>query len=309
MATIRGIHHVTAICDTAGQNIAFYADLLGLRLVKRTVNFDAPDSYHLYYGDEIGRPGTLVTFFAWPDAPQGRLGTGQVESIAFAVPPDSLGYWADRLERRGIDAEELERFDDRLLRFHGPDALRLELVAADAEDGPDPWSEGPVDPEDAIRGLYGVTLGVEGYERTTDLLETMGYDPVGEERDRFRYETNGDAGSIIDVRCCPDLRRGRIGVGSVHHVAFRTEDGASQEEWREALTERGLDVTPVLDRTYFESIYFREPGDVLFEIATDGPGFTVDEPEASLGEELQLPEWLEPRRAEIERDLPMIFYR
>ncbi|MDL5363711.1 ring-cleaving dioxygenase [Halalkalicoccus sp. NIPERK01] len=307
MATVSGIHHVTAICDTAGQNIAFYADLLGLRLVKRTVNFDAPDSYHLYYGDETGRPGTLVTFFAWPDALQGRLGTGQAESIAFAVPPGSIEHWADRVGRRGINAEEVERFDERLLRFHGPDALRLELVEAEVDT--EPWAGGSVDPEHAIRGLYGVTLAVEGYERTADLLGTMGYDPVGEERDRFRYTVTGDAGSILDVRCRPDLRRGRIGVGSVHHVAFRTADGASQREWRETLAERGLDVTPVLDRKYFESIYFREPGGVLFEIATDGPGFTVDEPEASLGEELQLPEWLEPRRAEIERDLPMIFYR
>ncbi|ADJ15746.1 ring-cleaving dioxygenase [Halalkalicoccus jeotgali] len=307
MATIAGIHHVTAVCDTAGQNIAFYADLLGLRLVKRTVNFDAPDSYHLYYGDELGRPGTLMTFFAWPDTPHGRLGTGQVESIALGVPPDSLEYWADRLANRKIDAETVERFDERLLRFHGPDALRLEL--AETEIDAEPWEGGSADPEHAIGGLYGVTLALEGYERTADLLGAMGYDAVGEEDDRFRYVASDEPGSILDVRCRPGLRRGRIGVGSVHHVAFRAADSAIQREWRETLVGRGLDVTPVLDRTYFESIYFREPGGVLFEIATDGPGFTIDEPETSLGEELRLPDWLEPRRAEIERDLPMIFYR
>ena len=302
-----GIHHVTAIAGDPQRNLDFYEGILGLRLVKKTVNFDDPGTYHLYYGDEIGHPGTIMTFFPWPDAPKGRRGTGQLAATAFAIPEGAVGYWVERLIAHGVRFEgPLDRFADRVISFEDPDGLGLELMAhADAERLPY-WEEGPVPAQSAIRGFYGVTLWEEGYERTAKLLtETLGFEPAQEEGNRFRYIAEGGGpGRVVDVLCVPDGRRGIVAVGTVHHVAFRAADEKQQREWREEVARAGLDVTPVLDRQYFRSIYFREPGGVLFEIATDPPGFAIDEDPERLGEDLKLPPWLESRRRVLEEVLP-----
>jgi glyoxalase family protein len=302
-----GIHHVTAIAGDPQRNLDFYEGILGLRLVKKTVNFDDPGTYHLYYGDEIGHPGTIMTFFPWPDAPKGRRGTGQLAATAFAIPEDAVGYWMERLSAHGVRFEgPLDRFADRVISFEDPDGLGLELMAhAGAEDLPY-WEDGPVPAESAIRGFYSVTLWEEGYERTSKLLtETLGFEPTSEESNRFRYVAgNGGIGSVVDVLCMPNGRRGVVAVGTVHHVAFRAADDDQQQEWRKEVAQAGLNVTPVLDRQYFRSIYFREPGGVLFEIATDPPGFTFDEAKKQLGAELKLPPQYESYRESLERTLP-----
>jgi glyoxalase family protein len=304
---IPGVHHVTAIAGDPRANVEFYAGVLGLRLVKTTVNFDDPGTYHLYYGDERGAPGTLLTFFPWPGAPRGRRGTGQVTAIALSVPPQSLAFWEHRLAGRGVGVTRPEtRFGERVLAFEDPDGLRLELAAAEPGDGRIPWTGGPMSAEHAVRGVHAVTLSEQGFERTVALLGTgLGFAAGGQDGSRFRYRAVGAGpGSIVDVLCLPDAPPGRIAVGTVHHVAWRTPGDDAQLEWRRRIAAMGLDVTPVLDRRYFHSIYFREPGGVIFEIATDSPGFTIDEPLEDLGTRLALPPWLESRRAWIEDRLP-----
>jgi len=301
-----GIHHVTAIAGDPGGTLAFYAGVLGLRLVKKTVNFDDPETYHLYFGDEVGHPGTIMTFFPWPGAPRGRHGVGQLTVTSFAAPPSSLGYWSKRLESHGATAERSEVLGEDVLAFHDPDGLRLEIVGmADAASRPG-WTGGPVPAEHAIRWFAHVTLAEQGYEATARILsEVMGFRLAAESGNRFRYAAAKDGpGTRVDVLCLPDAPPGRIAVGTVHHVAFRVAGDAEQREWRQRLVAQGLNVTPVLDRQYFRSIYYREPGGVLFEIATDPPGFTVDEPLADLGTGLKLPPGLEPARARIEAVLP-----
>lgn len=305
--TIPGIHHVTSIATDPQRNIDFYTGLLGLRLVKITVNFDVPGSYHLYYGDEVGTPGTVLTIFPWPRMPRRQPGTGQVVVTAFAIPPGSIGYWVDRLTRRGLSVERpAARDDEEVIPFADHDGLQYELVAR--ADGParSVWAGGPVPEEHAIRGFHGVTLWESALEPTASLLtDLMGFRLVSEESDRLRYEVGeGASRAVIDVVSRPSAPRGIDGAGTVHHIAWRTRDEAAQHAWSERLTAAGFGVTPVRDRNYFKSIYFREPGGVLFEIATDGPGFAVDEPVAELGTSLKLPPWYEPRRAEIERSLP-----
>jgi catechol 2,3-dioxygenase-like lactoylglutathione lyase family enzyme len=304
---IPGIHHVTAICSDAQGNIDFYCNLLGLRLVKLTVNFDDPGAYHLYYGDELGRPGSVLTFFAWPGARQGRNGTGQVNVTAFSVPAEALSFWQQRLQERGIATEQTTRFGEKVLGFQDPDGMQLELVAS-AFDEREPWQASPVPPEYSIRGFHSVAMCEEGYERTAQLLtETMGFRLAVQEDNRFRYETgNGSPGTLLDVLCQPDAPRGQVAVGNVHHVAWRVPDDAAQATWHGEIARLGYNVSPVMDRTYFYSIYFREPGGVLFEIATDNPGFTVDEAAAELGTQLKLPPPLEPHRARIETVLPTV---
>ncbi|WP_231188076.1 ring-cleaving dioxygenase [Haladaptatus sp. DYF46] len=305
---IPGIHHVTAIATDPRRNFRFYTNVLGLRFVKRTVNFDDRYTYHLYYGDEVGHPGTIMTFFPWPDAAPGRRGVGTADATAFLVPPDSFDFWTERLAANDVEySGPTDRFGERVIEFSDPDGLRLELVGHREAADVDPWRDGPVPSEYAIRGFYGVTLAVEGYERTASLLEeTMGYEFVGEEDgQRFRYRaTGGNLGMVIDLRCVPDLQPGRVGAGTVHHIAFRTADDGQQLEWREDLVARGLNVTPVIDRQYFRSIYYRIPAGILFEIATDPPGFTKDEPVEELGTNLQLPPWFESEREAIEARLP-----
>lgn len=302
-----GIHHVTAIAGDAQHNIDFYAGFLGLRLVKLTVNFDDPGSYHLYYGDEIGHPGTVMTFFAWPNGGRGRVGIAQVGVTAFAIRPASLPFWSERLGGFGIPVEEpTERFDEQVLTFQDPDGLLLELVAhPGAEDLPS-WEGGPVAGEHALRGFHGVTLFEEGFAHTQRLLtDTLGFLRLAEEGSTFRYRSqDGGPGALVDLRAAPNLPVGRVGIGAVHHVAWRVPDDATQQALRARLDELDYNVTPVLDREYFHSVYFPEPGGVLFEIATDPPGFTIDESVAELGSHLKLPPWLEPHREEIVRRLP-----
>lgn len=302
-----GIHHITAIAGEPQQNLDFYAGVLGLRLVKLTINFDDPGTYHLYYGDGIGHPGTIMTFFPWPKAPRGRMGAGQVTATAFAVPKDALPYWVARLDEHGIAHRAFpERFGDQVLSFSDPDGLGIELIAAAGLHAERAWADGPVPAEYAIHGFHSATLTEAGYQRTAALLtETMGFRLVGEEGNRFRYAAHsGDAGAIADVVCAPEVRPGRVGVGAVHHIAWRAADGRQQESWRKELARLGYNVTPVIDRKYFQSIYYREPGGILFEIATDPPGFTVDETPEALGSKLQLPPWLESSRKELLAVLP-----
>jgi glyoxalase family protein len=311
---IRGLHHVTAIASNAQANLDFYTRVLGLRLVKRTVNFDAPDTYHFYYGDDAGNPGSLLTFFPFEDAAPGRVGTGMTETTAFAIPEAGFETWMSFLAEQGRDFEgPVTRFGARTLGLRDPDGLRIELAAEPGLEGAvrSGGPHGSALAEYAICRLHSVTLCVEAPERTAQLLTTaFGYEAIGEEagRQRFRAQGGGPAG-IVDLLCQPDRMRGRMGAGTVHHVAFRAHDEAEQLTWREAILALGFDVTPVLDRQYFHSIYFREPGGVLFEIATDPPGFATDEAPEALGTALKLPAWLEPQRAEIERRLPPLRLR
>lgn len=307
--SIAGLHHVTAIGGDPQTNADFYISTLGLRFVKRTVNFDDPTTYHLYYGDEAGRPGTILTFFPWPGASKGRRGSGQTTAIAFAVPPGSLEWWAAWLADRGVETGAMEtRFGARVLPFLDPDDLALELVEDSVSSARGAWAGGPVPIDKAVRGFHGVTLTEAGYEQTAALLDgVFGWKAVGEEGNRFRYASGQDApGATIDLVCAPGLRFGRVAVGSVHHVAFRCDSDADQAAWRSRVAAAGTNVTPVLDREYFRSIYFREPGGVLFEIATDEPGFAIDEPLETLGMALKLPPWLEERREFIEKRLPTL---
>jgi glyoxalase family protein len=305
MAALPGIHHVTAITGDAQRNVDFYVGLLGLRLVKKTVNFDDPSSYHLYYGDELGRPGSVMTFFVWPGAVRGRIGLGQPTATAFSVPEGSLGWWAERLAASGVPvARPPRRMGEDVLTFEGPEGLALELATPARPDPREPWAGGGVPCRHAIRGFHSVTVSVAAAEPTAHLVaRALGLRPAGDEPGRSRFDT-GEAGGVVDVLSRPGAPEGLTAAGTVHHVAWRTADDASQLDWREEVLRAGHDVTPVLDRQYFHSIYFREPGGVLFEIATDGPGFTVDEPAERLGTTLRLPARLEPMRAELELRLP-----
>ncbi|MFL6451910.1 MAG: ring-cleaving dioxygenase [Bryobacteraceae bacterium] len=310
--SVSGIHHVTAIAGDPQPNIDFYAGMLGLRLVKITVNFDDPTTYHLYYGDGQGHPGTILTFFPWPNARRGHIGTGQVTVTSFAVPDGSLNFWEKHLEQRRIKCKrDHSLFGEEFLALTDPDGLQLELVSTHYANPDGAWEHGPVPTEFAICGFHHVTLAEEGYERTAVLLtETLGFRLMENNGNRFRYATRSGSGSkagtMIDLLCTPAGRPGLVAVGTVHHVAWRTPTDEQQIEWRKLLSSRDYNVTPVIDRKYFHSIYFREPGGVLFEIATDPPGFAIDEPAEQLGSHLVLPAWLEPHRAELERVLPKV---
>jgi glyoxalase family protein len=303
-----GIHHVTAIAGDAQQNLDFYSGLLGLRLVKRTVNFDDPGTYHLYYGDEAGQPGTIMTFFPWRGAPQGSLGVGQTSATAFSVAEGSLGFWHERLREAGVLVEDgpKQRFGEEVLSLIDPDGLRLELVAHDGVADLPPWQDGPVPSEHAIRSFHGVTLFEGSLDATASVLtSSFGFEERDSAGARHRFEAPaGGPASRVDVVVQPEMGYGRIAVGSVHHVAFRIAGDDEQLRWRDEALSRGLQVTDVRDRNYFHPVYFREPGGVLFEVATDPPGFAVDEEPEELGSTLKLPEWLEPRRQELERSLP-----
>ncbi|HSR31553.1 MAG TPA: ring-cleaving dioxygenase [Anaerolineae bacterium] len=304
---IPGIHHVTAIASDPQQNVDFYTNILGLRLVKLTVNFDDPGTYHLYYGDGIGHPGTILTFFPWPDARRGRRGTGQVAVTSFAVPEGTLDYWEARLKSHDITVGQRQhRFEEEVLAFMDPDWMQLELVAHSGAEMHSLWEGGPVPTEYAIRGFQGVTLWERDPEPTAALLTgTLGFHPVAEDGSRFRYRAASQGpGAFVDLLHLPQGEWGLSGAGTVHHVAWRTPNDAEQLAWRQELSELGLRTTPVMDRQYFRSIYFREPGGVLFEIATDPPGFMRDESLAELGTRLRLPPWLEPKRAAVESALP-----
>jgi glyoxalase family protein len=309
-----GIHHVTAICGDPRRNVDFYSGLLGLRLVKKTVNFDDPGSYHLYYGDGIGAPGTILTFFAWtavpPMAPaRGRVGTGQITRTAFAIPSAALEWWVDRLASRAVEFDgPFRRFDEEVIALLDPDGFVVELVTSDRADLPTPWVEGPVPPERAVRRVHGVSIAVPRREASAKLLvDILGLREGRDDGQRFRFLAGSDGEEAsVDLLVDPDGNQGRMGIGAIHHVAWRARDRAHQDRLREALVAAGYEVSEVFDRNYFHSIYFREPGGVVFEIATDAPGFTADESREGLGEALKLPPWLEPRRERIEARLPAL---
>jgi glyoxalase family protein len=307
---IAGLHHVTAIASDPQRNLDFYIGLLGLRLVKRTVNFDDPGTYHFYFGDARGTPGTILTFFSWPGARRGHRGVGQIEATAFAISPDSVGYWLDRFKEQHVTAEKTSaRFGEEVIRFTDPDGLLLELVTSDPIAQVESWADSTVPAEHSLRGFHSVSAALEGYERTAQLLrESFGYRLDKESGNRFRFAAPSESGPgrIVDLLCMPDSRAGHVAAGSVHHIAFRAKDDNEQLQWREHLVELGYNVTPVIDRTYFHSIYFREPGGILFEIATEPPGFTLDEPIEELGSKLRLPTWMEAARPQIEQVLPSI---
>ena len=307
---VSGLHHVTAIASDPQRNLDFYVDVLGLRLVKRTINFDDPRTYHFYFGDDRGSPGTILTFFPWRNARRGGRGTGQIDATALTASPESVGYWLERFKQNSVSAERApKRFGQDVIRFADPDGLILELIASDPESEVEAWPQSSMPAEYSLRGFHSVSAALEGYERSARLLtDVFGYELVQEEANRFRFtarDTTGP-GRMIDLLCMPDTQHARGGAGTVHHVAFRTPDDASQRVCREQLVELGFNVSPVMDRTYFHSIYFREPGGILFEIATDPPGFTADETVEELGNKLRLPAWMEEARAQIEETLPPI---
>ena len=307
MSTALGIHHISAIAGDAQQNVDFYAGVLGLRLVKKTVNFDDPRTYHLYYGDEQGSPGSLLTFFPWPGSRKGRAGVGQVAVTSLAVPPGSLGYWIERFVVYGVEHELVsKRFGDSVLAFRDRDGLQLELVATASAEGRGSWTGGAVRPEHAIHGVHSVTLWEHSLEETERVLtEVLGFRRLGTEESTTRFTLGGGgASTIVDVRVVGGFLAPIGGAGTVHHVAFRAGDDAAELELRARFVALGLHPTEVIDRQYFHSVYVREPGGVLFEVATDAPGFAVDEDPSSLGTALTLPPQYESRRAELEALLP-----
>lgn len=307
---IRGIHHITAIATDPQQNLDFYAQILGLRLVKRTVNFDDPGSYHFYFGDRTGSPGTIITFFPWPGSRRGSRGTGQVVATSFAVPKSALEYWRDRLSHERVLLEETaSRFGQRIIRFPDPDGLILELIESDhASEAGANDHETDVPAELALGGFDAPTLEVQSANLTEKLLTGIfGFELIGEEKSRRRFAVESDIpGKRLDLIERHETGFGHIAAGTVHHIAFRAGNDEEHVEWRARLADLGFGVTPVIDRQYFHSIYFREPGGILFEIATDNPGFTTDEPVEHLGQSLRLPPQDQEHRSAIEQALPPI---
>ena len=297
-----GIHHITAFSRNPQETIDFYSGILGLSLVKKTVNFDDPTVYHLYFADPAGSPGTILTFFPYPRARQGQIGGGQVGIVTFVIPPGSIDFWQERLAWFGRDAASSKRFGESYLQFSDPDGLRLELV--EREDGAGGASPLESIPDDqAIKGLGGAVLLSEAYFDTIDVLENLlGLAKIGEDDGYARFQATAELGNLIDVRM-ENMEAGHGTAGTVHHIAWRASDNAEHEAWRERVSVNGFDVTPIKDRQYFNAIYFREHGGILFEIATDPPGFARDEAPDALGRKLMLPEWFEPQRGDIEARL------
>ncbi|MGA7411113.1 MAG: ring-cleaving dioxygenase [Bryobacteraceae bacterium] len=315
MPPLQGIHHVTAIASDPQKNLDFYSGLLGLRLVKKTVNFDDPGSYHLYYGDRAGSPGSIVTFFSWPSAAPGRIGAGEPVAFGLAIPPGSLDWWRARLEAAGFHPVDAGiRQGEPILSVADPDNLKVELVEhlpSTASPGRTSfWAEGPIPEQYAVTAIHSVTLSHRSKTpESADLFQNLTFTSVASDAATLRRRFSVGAGSsegFIDVVPAAAPGRGRMGAGTIHHVAFRTDDDGSQIDWQQSLLTLGLHVSPVMDRNYFHSIYFREPGGVLFEIATDPPGFAIDEPETHLGESLKLPSWYESIRSELETSLPRL---
>lgn len=303
---ILGLHHITAIAGDAKRNFDFYTRILGLRFIKKTVNFDDPHTYHFYFGDEIGSAGTILTFFPWGDEiQQGRKGSGMVTEIGYSIPKGSIDFWIKRFEDNNVIYNKpAEKFGEKYLTFLDPDGLKLELTEV-TTDSRTPWETEEVNAAVATRGFHHVTLTLKDKEATAYILTNVfGYQLVKSDGNRFRYATDAvEEASIIDIVEIPSENRGFNANGTVHHVAFRVKDDAILMEFRDRIVKMGLSITPQIDRNYFHSLYFREPGGVLFEIATENPGFTVDEPLAELGQNLKLPAQYESQRAEIENHL------
>jgi len=297
-----GIHHITAIVGDPQENVDFYAGILGLRMVKQTVNFDDPGTYHLYFGNEGGKPGTIITFFPWARAHKGRIGDGQVGVTSYVVPKGAMEFWKKRLEKFNVPFTIMNRFGEQYLQFDDPHGLHLEIVEREKGDI-NTWTFGEVTPEVAIKGFGGATLFSTQPKKTAELLEkVMGLEIVGIEGDFARYRSTADIGNIIDVKLNPS-GLGQMGVGTVHHIAWRASDDKDQLDWQKYVSANGYGVTPVQDRNYFNAIYFKEHGEILFEIATDPPGFAHDESQETMGEKLMLPSQYEPHRAKIEQIL------
>jgi glyoxalase family protein len=306
MPSVNGLHHITAIAGAPQENLDFYAGILGMRLVKRSVNQDDPSSYHLFYADAVGHPGADLTFFPWLDVAPPRMGHGLAVEVGLEVPADTLEQWAERLDRYGIVHTMTARFNERVLAMKDPHGLAIALVEPGV--APDraftPWEDGPVEPPMQIRGLHGARVWEREAAQTIDFItQAMGLQELAMDGEWRRFGVEGAAG-VIDIRETPGERRGAWGVGAVHHLAWRVEDAVHQQVVREAVVAAGARPTGVIDRFWFKSVYYKEPGGVLFELATDGPGFGIDEDAAHLGETLVLPPFLEPTRTEIERQLP-----
>ncbi|MET1175393.1 ring-cleaving dioxygenase [Paenibacillus polymyxa] len=303
-----GIHHITAFAGDPQANVDFYAGVLGLRLVKKTINFDAPDVYHLYFGDEHGSPGTIITFFPSAGSPRGKIGGGQVGITSYVIPPGSIGFWQNRLEQYNIEVTKTSRFNEDLLQFEDGEGLRLELVERE-EGATSTWAHEGIPTDKAIKGFGGAVLFSVNPQRTMDALEKiMGFVRVSENEEYARFRSSGDIGNVVDVPVTR-MALGMGGAGTVHHIAWRAKDDEEHAQWSEAVRDYGYQPTPVRDRQYFNAIYFREAGGILFEIATDPPGFAKDEPADSLGQKLMLPEWFEKYRPQIEDNLQPIVVR
>ncbi|WP_156288429.1 ring-cleaving dioxygenase [Oceanobacillus salinisoli] len=300
-----GIHHITAIVNDPQVNVDFYSRILGLRLVKKTVNFDRPEVYHLYFGNESGDPGSIITFFPWPKLPKGRVGTGQVGTTTYVVPKGSMDFWENRLREYGISLTSNTRFNETYIGFEDPDGLKLELV--EREEGPDnSWSSKEIPTKYAIKGFGGATLNSVQPHKTADILENvLGMEFVAQEENYLRFKTDASLGNKLDIKLSPSVR-GLPGAGTIHHIAWRAKDEKEHKNWRTLLEEKEYKPTEIKERNYFKAIYFYEPGGILFEIATDPPGFTVDEAPEELGTKLMLPSWFEPKRKEFEEILPPI---
>lgn len=295
-----GIHHITAIVGHPQENVDFYAGVLGLRLVKKTINFDDPGTYHLYFGDEGGKPGTIITFFPWANARQGKIGDGQVGVTSYVVPVGAMAFWEKRLAKFNISFTKTERFGEQYLSFDDPHGLHLEIVERNAGEL-NTWQFGEVTPEVAIKGFGGATLLSKQPEQTAELLEkVMGLEKVGTEGDVIRFRSSSDLGNIIDLKLTT-VGSGEMGVGTVHHIAWRANDDQDLLDWKQHVEGFEYHVTSVRDRNYFNAIYFREHGEILFEIATDPPGFAHDESQETMGEKLMLPAQYEPQREKIEQ--------
>ncbi len=307
MGTIHGIHHITCIAGDAQENLDFYAGVMGMHLVKRTVNQDVPDTYHLFFADGPGTPGTDLTFFPWPNMSAGRPGTGLTVEIPFAIQKGSLAYWQDRFLRNNVNTKPLEeRFGELTLPFLDVHGTQLALVESNEERPFTPWVKSPVPAENQLRGMHSIRVWEREIKPTTDFLnQGLGFRHVGSEGGWYRYAADeGGSGKFVDIKELPNQRRGQWGTGSVHHVAWRVKDTAEQMELREVINNAGVKPTPQIDRFWFKSVYFREPGGALFELATEGPGFSRDEAPDELGTHLILPPWLEDRRHAIEAVLP-----
>ncbi|MBT2692531.1 ring-cleaving dioxygenase [Bacillus sp. ISL-55] len=300
-----GIHHISAIVGNPQENVDFYAGVLGLRLVKKTMNFDDPETYHLYFGNEEGTPGTIITFFPWSGSYKGRIGDGQVGVTTYVVPEGAFRFWENRLSAFGIDWVRTARFGEQYLSFDDPHGLKLEFV--EREEGKmNTWEFGGVSKTEAIKGFGGAVLFSSNPPQTAALLENiMGFDRIDEDRDFIRFKSQGEIGNIIDLKTTQGIS-GLMGIGTVHHIAWRAVDDRDQLDWKRHIDANGFKVTPVQDRNYFNAIYFREHGEILFEIATDPPGFAIDESHDRMGERLMLPQQYEKYRAELEESLESI---
>ncbi|WP_412850853.1 ring-cleaving dioxygenase [Chryseobacterium sp. PMSZPI] len=305
---ILGLHHITAIADNAKRNLDFYTQVLGVRLVKKTVNFDDPGTYHFYFGNENGTPGTILTFFPWEGIGQGTNGSGMATHIGYSVPKGSLEFWKNRLQGLNIKVEESEIFGEKLISFKDPDGLQLQLIEPSAEDSRKVWTTDELKDENALKGFHNVTLTLKKAEPTMKVLtDILGYDLQKQEGERYRLATNAiDTANLVDIIENDKTLAGRNAAGTNHHIAFRVKDDQVLMEYREKVLSAGLSITPKINRDYFYSLYFREPGGVLFEIATDNPGFTVDEPLNELGTHLKLPAQYEGMRDKIEGVLPKL---